>query len=68
MTIEKVCNLTVKEYVYKNVSADLGTLEGELSSTLWQNETVRTTQLTVAEISFKYEGTNEGFSNSVVTC
>lgn len=67
LTIEKVGNLTVNEYVYKNASVDLGALDGEFSLTLWYNETVSTTQPIVAEISFKYEGANEGFSNNVVT-
>jgi len=67
LTIVKVGNLTVNEYVYKNASVDLGALDGEFSLTLWYNETVSTTQPIVAEISFKYEDTNEGFSNNVVT-
>jgi hypothetical protein len=65
--IEKVGDLTIKEYVYKNASVDLGALEGEFSLTLWYNELVSTTQPLVAEISFKYEDSNEGFSNKVVT-
>jgi hypothetical protein len=67
LTIDKVGNLTVNEYVYKNASVDLGALDGEFSLTLWYNETVSMTQPIVAEISFKYEDTNEGFSNNVVT-
>jgi hypothetical protein len=67
LDIEKVGNLTVNEYVYKNASVDLGALDAEFSLTLWYNESVSTTVPIVAEISFKYEDTNEGFSNNVVT-
>lgn len=65
--IKKVGNLTVNEYVYKNASVDLGALDAKFSLTLWYNEFVSTTAPIVAEISFKYEDTNESFSNNVVT-
>ncbi|GAA6134198.1 hypothetical protein NBRC116188_09870 [Oceaniserpentilla sp. 4NH20-0058] len=67
LDIEKVSGLTVNEYVYRNASVDLGALDAEFSLTLWYNETVTTTLPIVAEISYKYEDTNEGFSNNVVT-
>ena len=65
--IEKVASLTVNEYVYKNATVDLGSLDAEFSLTLWYNESISTTAPIVAEISFKYEDTNESFSNKVVT-
>ncbi|PHR81276.1 MAG: hypothetical protein COA59_15990 [Colwellia sp.] len=67
LDIDKVGNLTINEYVYKNASVDLGALDSEFSLTLWYNESVSTTQPIVAEISFKYEETNEAFTNNVVT-
>lgn len=67
LDIVKVGNLNVNEYVYKNASVDLGALDAEFSLTLWYNESVNTTAPIVAEISFKYEDTNEDFSNNVVT-
>lgn len=66
LDIEKVGNLTVNEYVYKNATVDLGALDAEFSLTLWYNESVSATAPIVAEISFKYEDTNEDFSNNVV--
>jgi hypothetical protein len=63
--IEKVNNLTINEYVYKNASVDLGLLDAEFSLTLWYNESVSDRQVLVAEISFKYED-EKGRDNSVV--
>lgn len=65
LAIEKVNNLTINEYVYKNASVDLGLLDAEFSLTLWYNDSVSTTQAIVAEISFKYEDEKGGVSNTV---
>ena len=63
LAIEKVNNLTINEYVYKNASVDLGSLDAEFSLTLWYNNSVSTTHAMVAEISFKYED-EKGATNS----
>jgi hypothetical protein len=63
LTIEKVNNLTINEYVYKHASVDLGSLDAEFSLTLWYNDAVSSTDAIVAEISFKYEEQNTSSSH-----
>ena len=65
--INKVSHLTVSEYVYKNATADLDSVDAEFSLTLWYNEAESNTQAIVAEISFKYKGDHSRFSDEVGT-
>ena len=65
--INKVSHLTVSEYVYKNATADLDSVDAEFSLTLWYNEAESKTQAIVAEISFKYKGDHSRFSDEVGT-
>lgn len=64
LAIEKVNNLTINEYVYKNASVDLGSLHAEFSLTLWYNDSVSSFQPMVVEISFKYEDEKRAVSNT----
>ena len=65
--INKVSHLTVSEYVYKNATADLDSVDAEFSLTLWYNEAESKTQAIVAEISFKYKDDHSRFSDEVGT-
>ena len=67
IAINKVSHLTVSEYVYKNATADLDSVDAEFSLTLWYNEAESNTQAIVAEISFKYKGDHSRFSDEVGT-
>ena len=67
LAINKVSHLTVSEYVYKNATADLDSVDAEFSLTLWYNEAESKTQAIVAEISFKYKGDHSRFSDEVGT-
>ena len=67
IAINKVSHLTVSEYVYKNATADLDSVDAEFSLTLWYNEAESKTQAIVAEISFKYKGDHSRFSDEVGT-
>jgi len=73
LAIEKVSGVTVSEYVYKNTTVkissidDIAALNAEFVLTLWYNELVSKTQAIVAEISFKYKPDNEHFNSKVDT-
>ena len=67
LAINKVSHLTVSEYVYKNATADLDSVDAEFSLTLWYNEAESKTQAIVAEISFKYKDDHSRFSDEVGT-
>jgi len=66
LALEKVGNLTVSEYVYKNATVDLGVVSTEFSLTLWYSESINTTQPIIAEISFKQVNDKQGFHSSEV--
>jgi hypothetical protein len=65
-TIVQVGGVTIYEKVYRGTSVDLGSKAGEFSLTLWYTSSTSTTPV-VAEVSFRYEDTDENFSENVVT-
>ena len=67
LALSKVGNLTVREYVYKGVSVDLGQFDADVSVTLWyQGVPSGNDTPLVAEISFKYKDNNGSYTRKVV--
>lgn len=62
-----VGNLSIRERVYKGVIIDLGSIDAEISVTLWYNgiPSGSATPL-VAEVSFKYEDSSADYTKKVV--
>lgn len=65
--LDRVGNLTIREHVYKNVDIDLGSIDAEISVTLWYNGTPSGASApVVAEVSFKYEDNAADYTKKVV--
>jgi len=66
-TLDLVGGLTIREHVYKNVDIDLGSIDAEISVTLWYNGTpTGSAAPVVAEVSFKYEDNAADYTKKVV--
>lgn len=65
--LDLVGNLTIREHVYKNVDIDLGSIDAEISVTLWYNgaPTGSATPV-VVEVSFKYQDNSADYTQKVV--
>lgn len=62
-----VGNLAVHERVYNGGGIDLGSIDAEVSITLWYNTAPSSSQQpVVAEVSFKYEDSSANYTKAVV--
>jgi len=67
LSLSPVSYLTIKERVYKNVIIDLGSIDAEISVTLWYLGTPSGAQSpVVGEISFKYQDNSANYTRKVV--
>lgn len=65
--LDVVGGLTIREHVYKNVMIDLGSIDAEISVTLWYGSVPSGGQQPViAELSFKYEDSSADYTKKVV--
>lgn len=65
--LDLVGGLTIREHVYKGVDIDLGSIDAEVSVTLWYNGTPSGSAIpVVAEVSFKYEDNSADYTKKVV--
>lgn len=65
--LDLVGGLTVREHVYKNVDIDLGSIDAELSVTLWYDGTPSgASSPIIVEVSFKYEDSSADYTKKVV--
>ncbi len=67
LPLSLVGNLVIQERVYKGVIIDLGSIDAEISVTLWYQGTPSGSQAPlVAEISFKYADSTADYTGKVV--
>lgn len=67
LDLDQVGDLSVREHVYKGREIDLGSIDAEISVTLWYDGVPSGSQAPlVAEVSFKYEDSSADYTRKVV--